>query len=189
MARKYVCLPTVEMPITCQLDRGLKKNNLWSKATQENRQRWLLTPVFLIWVCNNTCRVRRLLSSVWIQARRVNSVIKIWAALAKSTGASALIICNRHRPSLSITSKSFKPVCLLPHCLAWDYRARVKKWGGMLKRFQGKINPWVGIKQGTGRKNTYLAPTMCQTLCKVLSYPYNSLSKKLGFKRDEVTCP
>lgn len=42
-----------------------------------------------------TCRVLRLLSSVWIQARRVNSVMKIWAALANSTGASALIICQK----------------------------------------------------------------------------------------------
>lgn len=40
-----------------------------------------------------TCSVRLLLSSVWIQARSVSSVMKIWAALANRTGASALIIC------------------------------------------------------------------------------------------------
>lgn len=42
-----------------------------------------------------TCSVRRLLSSVWIQALRVSSVMKICAALANSTGASALIIYGR----------------------------------------------------------------------------------------------
>ena len=39
-----------------------------------------------------TCSVRRLLSSVWIQARMVSSVMNISAALANSTGASADII-------------------------------------------------------------------------------------------------
>ena len=33
------------------------------------------------------CKVRRLLSSVWIQARKVNSRIKISQAFAKTTGA------------------------------------------------------------------------------------------------------
>ncbi len=46
-----------------------------------------------LWVCL-TCSVRLLLSSVWIHARRVSSVMKIWAALANRTGASALIICT-----------------------------------------------------------------------------------------------
>lgn len=41
-----------------------------------------------------TCSVRLLLSSVWIHALRVSSVMKIWAALANRTGASALIICT-----------------------------------------------------------------------------------------------
>lgn len=43
---------------------------------------------------STTCSVRRLLSSVWIHALRVSSVMKIWAALANRTGASALIICT-----------------------------------------------------------------------------------------------
>lgn len=38
------------------------------------------------------CRVRLLLSSVWIQALKVNSVMKSSAAFEKRTGASALII-------------------------------------------------------------------------------------------------
>ena len=117
---------------------------------------------------NITWRVRRLLSSVWIQARRVNSVIKIWAALANNTGASALIICNRRRPSLSITSKSFKPVCPSSHVLPMGYGSRTREQeGGCLKRFQGKINPWQSRdkagstqRKGRGRKVLYLAPPM-----------------------------
>lgn len=46
-----------------------------------------------LWACL-TCSVRLLLSSVWIHALRVSSVMKIWAALANRTGASALIICT-----------------------------------------------------------------------------------------------
>lgn len=109
MAIRYACLPTVEEDTNyTQLVRDLRKNNLWSKLCKRSRQ--LATcPVFPLQVYNITCKVRRLLSSVWIQARRVNSVIKIWAALAKSTGASALIICNRCR---SVNHQSFKPVNL-----------------------------------------------------------------------------
>lgn len=118
MAIRYAYLPTVEEEAnyTHWPDRGLRKNNLWSKDMQEKHTKATACPVFPTWVYNITCRVRRLLSSVWIQARRVNSVIKIWAALAKSTGASALIICNRRRPSLSVTSKSLKPVSLFLSC-------------------------------------------------------------------------
>ncbi|KAK5631736.1 hypothetical protein RRF57_007450 [Xylaria bambusicola] len=41
---------------------------------------------------SDLCRVRRLFSSAWIQARIVNSVIKISQPLANSMGASAEII-------------------------------------------------------------------------------------------------
>ena len=47
-------------------------------------------------VCLSTCRVLRLLSSVCIQALRDSSDTNISAALANSTGASALIIWNKH---------------------------------------------------------------------------------------------
>lgn len=155
---------------------------------QERQAKAVACPVFPMSVHRITWRVRRLLSSVWIQARRVSSVIKIWAALAKSTGASALIICNRRRPSLSVTGKSFKPVsCPLPHVLPLDYGARNGKWeGGSLKRFQGKINPQVGTKQVEGkREKEYLSSTY-----HVLSYSHDSLLEKLGFRRGEArTCP
>lgn len=57
---------------------------LWDRKGEKER---------LIW--SQTCNVRLLLSSVWIHALRVSSVMKIWAALANRTGASALIICTK----------------------------------------------------------------------------------------------
>jgi len=41
---------------------------------------------------SDRCRVRRLFSSAWIQARMVSSVMKISQPLAKRMGASAEII-------------------------------------------------------------------------------------------------
>jgi len=57
---------------------------------------------------SQTWSVRLLLSSAWIHARNVSSVMKISAALANSTGASALIIYSH-------TTSTSQSQCIVVH--------------------------------------------------------------------------
>jgi len=99
----------------------------------------MLLLLLVVVVCEQsaeTCSVRRLLSSACSHARNVSSVMKISAAFANSTGASALIICT-HKLTQSQPSNY--------SCIHTHSRARAPPPAGI----QERVDRWKKrVKQG-----------------------------------------
>lgn len=87
-----------------------------------------------------TCSVRLLLSSVWIHALRVSSVMKIWAALANRTGASALIICTEEMELHSVKYTHRLSNIIHTSAITWITKDLSNKWLHRIHRCYKIIN-------------------------------------------------